>query len=974
MPTKMHFAISALMLTLIWLLISSSLAQEPVEIGLVRGHFSLEDGVWRADDFGWFYYDLDEANGSEALFIDLENRTAEKGHIVYNSTVWSDHFAYKPWGSYRSIAFLGKQYLAGYPESSFANEVSSLDKGELRKVLIDTDERHTLTNNVSLPLLEGYTLVLKEASISNEEVNLVLFKNEKIVDVAVVSEGRTYVYKIGEIPIILAHVSNIMLDNEGRGFAEFDGIFQISDIPDIKMHEGSKLGNLEVTDISANGIELTNSNTLTLNRNKIVPIGGGLELIVLDDPELVYYPQGGIFDYGIHEIRGPVFTENSKVQVSFGDNPIWGEARWGSTNFSGFYFDPEKSLGIESLILHKIRDRTILPGSAQKLNNNTFVIEGLQYTSFVQPKEFDFSQWGYYFVINFLGQQWFAGYGNSTQLTKDPDPKKTYIIEHDQLGKVLIDTEMSSIAVSGNYTLAEGYELFIRDVAKDKIFINLKKDGQIVDSAVLNPNSTYIYKRDVGEVSDLPIIALHINNVFANETSRFATIDGIFQLSEKYILPIEPGTGIGKVEIIPTPSDFIGMRNDEAINLNPNSDINLWPGINIRTANNNTLRYYLYALESVIPSPRLEREIEYPKIVFSSSQANFSMTARAGDIISVLAEIVDPTGRTVSINDITAQGKGSGDIWSYFWMWNASILKLSDDNSQIMDAGSIPILALFYMNDTSPPKQVEVKFNGSGRISSIASKDDLYYISPSEYNSTKTDFTYAEMLADETNRQKYIKIEPGLSRLRFIEMDIINGTLKLDDNNHTISGSLASLEPYAERIPASPGKYELKVRIENPVNALRIWGINFDLESSNINDVSIGSGFAVAGKPFSIQVDVPTPAEKKVSISFDKKILSPKGVSGPCQTAYSWDNNAGRINIVIPEGCNSTNLTFVANNVNASTNLEVIEIEGFHPNRLINGSITIIQEEKTEAKKSDGFTLLSALISILILIFAKYRG
>ena len=77
-------------------------------------------------DFGWFYYDLDKDQGGEELRIDMQGRTAEKGHIVYSSKTWSQQFEYEPWGSFQAVAFLGKPYLAGYPKSSLTDEISSL--------------------------------------------------------------------------------------------------------------------------------------------------------------------------------------------------------------------------------------------------------------------------------------------------------------------------------------------------------------------------------------------------------------------------------------------------------------------------------------------------------------------------------------------------------------------------------------------------------------------------------------------------------------------------------------------------------------------------------------------------------------------------------------------------------------------------------------------------------------------------------
>ena len=228
MPTKMHFAISALLLTLIWLLLSSSLAQEPVEIGLVRGHFSLGDGVWRAEDFGWFYYDLDEASGGEELSIDLENKTAEKGHIVYNSTVWSDHFAYKPWGSYYDFSYKEeKQYFSGYALGSIITpNINTFEKGQVFEILINNNKTITIKNILSLD--EKYSLKIKNINKNTAQLSLLLSNKE--VDNNVAIKGDTYIYhkKIGQIdnlPIIAVHIKDI---SSTYNTVTIDGVFQIS--------------------------------------------------------------------------------------------------------------------------------------------------------------------------------------------------------------------------------------------------------------------------------------------------------------------------------------------------------------------------------------------------------------------------------------------------------------------------------------------------------------------------------------------------------------------------------------------------------------------------------------------------------------------------------------------------------------------------------------------------------------------------
>ncbi len=96
-----------------------------------------------------------------------------------------------------------------------------------------------------------------ETSDKNGAVNFILSKNGKPVYGAVVSLGDTFTYKVNDVPVLLVHLADAM-KGEDNGFAEVDGIFQISDLPDIKLFEGGKLGNMELNDLSEDGIEFRN--------------------------------------------------------------------------------------------------------------------------------------------------------------------------------------------------------------------------------------------------------------------------------------------------------------------------------------------------------------------------------------------------------------------------------------------------------------------------------------------------------------------------------------------------------------------------------------------------------------------------------------------------------------------------------------------------------------------------------------------
>jgi hypothetical protein len=65
-------------------------------------------------------------------------------------------------------------------------------------------------------------------------------------------------------------------------------------------------------------------------------------------------------------------------------------------------------------------------------------------------------------------------------------------------------------------------------------------------------------------------------------------------------LDVSEGTVYGKMTIQSVTSDSIVMDNeDNDITLERKSDIELMPGFHIRTADNETLRYYIYRMVTV---------------------------------------------------------------------------------------------------------------------------------------------------------------------------------------------------------------------------------------------------------------------------------------------------------------------------------------------------------------------------------------
>jgi hypothetical protein len=143
------------------------------------------------------------------------------------------------------------------------------------------------------------------------------------------------------------------------------------------------------------------------------------------------------------------------------------------------------------------------------------------------------------------------------------------------------------------------------------MFLELTKDGDVVDSALRLPSKTgatmsdktYFYKKDIGNQKGLVIIAVHFKDAVTIGSQTAAVVDGIWQISET-ATEVRVDTEYGKMRIASVSSDTILMDNkDNSITLSKNKEIPLMGNIRIRTSDQdvvddaNPLRYYIYTEE-----------------------------------------------------------------------------------------------------------------------------------------------------------------------------------------------------------------------------------------------------------------------------------------------------------------------------------------------------------------------------------------
>ena len=359
---------------------------------------------------------------------------------------------------------------------------------------------------------------------------------------------------------------------------------------------GDTYGMLRVAEIDnvTGRILLTNEdNTITLSKNRNIEIMPGIYIRTADNDSLRYYIYKEFTEPGTYEIRSSV-----------ADGSYPGSYTWTAENFAGFYYDINANLGTEALTI-ELNDG----------NGSIWEPRGVTYTTTAQPKEFEYYDWGIYSVIGFLGDEYFAGYHESADYDAWSSPILYDVSEDEssladeQLEKILMDEDLNRIVKKGeSIKLKEGYELVLKGISDEgRIYLNLLKDGELVEESFISPSvdgatirdKTYYYRKDVGSQENVAIIAAHFRTTYKDEDYAMAVFDGIWQISETP-LDVSEGTVYGKMTIQSVTSDSIVMDNeDNDITLERKSDIELMPGFHIRTADNETLRYYIYRMVTV---------------------------------------------------------------------------------------------------------------------------------------------------------------------------------------------------------------------------------------------------------------------------------------------------------------------------------------------------------------------------------------
>ena len=589
--------------------------------------------TWNAQSYSGFYYDLDSGVSSEEMTIKDIGRNIDSGNIEYITRPTETDFEYKGWGSYQIIGFMAEKYFAGYNDNTTiesVDDVSLISDGVLAKILIDSDDKESAYSGDSFELEDGYSLNIVEVDVNGNSVWVQLEKDGDVVDDNFISSGQDYVYEteVGEaedVPIIIIHFGTVFAGTETSAVF-IQGIFQVSDTY-VELASGDSFGEMEVTSLSSNEIKMKNEDDISLDKGDTIDLMGKIQIQVADDSTLRFAPILDTSEEGIYELRGTVY-----------DKDVDGDSlpTWTPLNFEGFYYSIDEGIGTEQLEIKELKDRTIPDGA-------------LVYTSRPQPVQFEHKSWGNFTVVGFMAKKYFAGYPEGAVGGKIDDVS---LLSDSVLSEVLTDSDDKRSMYSGDsFELEEGYSLNILevDINGNSVWVQLEKDGDVVDDDFITSGADYVYETELGEAEDIPVIIVHFGTVFAGTETSAVFIEGIFQISDEYI-EINSGDTFDEMEITSVSSDSITMKNEDSIGLGEDETVDVMGDVKFKTADDKTLRFYPFVEVETESNSSRELKINLPGEVIIGDTINIEVTAADNPI----------EGITVKVNT-TSLGKTNAD-------------------------------------------------------------------------------------------------------------------------------------------------------------------------------------------------------------------------------------------------------------------------------------------------------------------------
>ncbi len=486
---------------------------------------------------------------------------------------------------YYKLPWFGKPYVTvGNDSIRLANLVVSQT----------SDEKKTLKVGESWDLGSNYSLVVNQIDVEGEKVWFSLCKNGEEIESGIVNTNGTVNDKtftatadLGDKKDQLYFITYVdtVFSSAADSFAVFKYTWLIDKDKIMLIENGDEYQGFEVKKASENEIVLKNSNPITLNldKDKKTYFTDSWYFQTSDEgkgstsPEgYILYPAKELNSSGNYTLRGFPFDTNETSSDGF---------CWNATTFGGFnypvnkhrdFVSSENWLGERLQYVEKDGQSELGKGSP---GNHVIGEEELVYTTRPSSSKYELvsdlelnanttpEKLGgmFYYKLPWFGKPYVTVGNDSIRLanlvvSQTSDEKKT-------------------LKVGESWDLGSNYSLVVNqiDVEGEKVWFSLCKNGEEIESGIVNTNGTvndktFTATADLGDKKDQLYFITYVDTVFSSAADSFAVFKYTWLIDKDKIMLIENGDEYQGFEVKKASENEIVLKNSNPITLNLDKD------------------------------------------------------------------------------------------------------------------------------------------------------------------------------------------------------------------------------------------------------------------------------------------------------------------------------------------------------------------------------------------------------------------
>jgi len=518
-----------------------------------------------ASNFAAFYYDPTDNVTTESLSI--KNVAGNSGNVigehglVYQTTIQPVAFKYAAWGNYNVLRLFEDRFVP----------LKSSDASKLTKLVVDSKEKFPIKIGESKDLGQNYSLQAKQVNIDGKKVWLELDKDgQHVADQIITLDGvdQTWTLKLpvlglDDVPVLKVHINQVFQGTTDT-IVQIDGLWLIDYVNamTINVEEFGKLN-----DLSTNGPNLliSNKDSFVMPRDSKQAIGHGLYFRIADTPSnmIRFYAFKQVIDPGTYPIRGQVVSNSQDFS-------------WNAANFAGFfYYDLNEDITTESLSVSGISGRVI-------------PVNGLKYSTTIKNVPYKHTNWGAYPVVGLFGEKYAALSPNDAG----------------KLAKLVADSnDKFTVKIGENKDLGQNYSLQAKQVNVEgtKVWLELDKDGQhVADQIVpLAGDGTWTLKLPVLGLDDIPVLKVHVNQVFQGTADTIVQMDGLWFIDYAGAMKISTNDEFGNLNAVSINGPTLNIQNKDIFTLAKGSTKEIGQGMSFQVFDSDRLVYYPFVQQTL---------------------------------------------------------------------------------------------------------------------------------------------------------------------------------------------------------------------------------------------------------------------------------------------------------------------------------------------------------------------------------------